>query len=183
MTGKQTSMPAAVSPRGNQTPMVLISMPLGAVFTRWSEPPPKSRCGSGPVRCISLSLICSSHFDSFRLLTNIQEINTGRVPSGVTDPGSPSIETSQWGTPVARFTNSRCDIARKFGPENVIINLTFCAYLLHPFDQSGVLCFVSDPTILPGGDWAGNPDVYASSGCPSTCVGAYREFQKLHVVE
>ena len=42
---------------------------------------------------------------------------------------------------------------------------------------------ISDETILPGGDWAGNPDVYASSGCPSTCVGAYREFQKLHVVE
>jgi len=75
-----------------------------------------------------------------------EEIDTGRAPSGVTVPGSPSVETSQWGTPVARFTNSRCDIARKFGPENVIINLTFC------------------------GDWAGNPNVYASSGCPSTCV-------------
>ena len=41
----------------------------------------------------------------------------------------------------------------------------------------------SDETILPGGDWAGNADVYASSGCPSTCVGVFRDFQKLHVVE
>ena len=138
-------MLAAVSPRGNQTPMVLISMPLGAVFTRWSEPPPKSRCGSGPVRCISLSLICSSHFDSFRLLTNVQEIDTGGAPPGLTVPGFPFIETSLWGTPVARFTNSKCDIAHKFGPENVIINLTFCAYLPHPFNRSipvWVLCFV-----------------------------------------
>jgi len=73
-----------------------------------------------------------------------EEIDTGYSPFGITAPGFHIVHTSLWGTPVARFTNSECDIAYKFGPENVIINLTFC------------------------GDWAGN--AYASSGCPSTCI-------------
>lgn len=37
---------------------------------------------------------------------------------------------------------------------------------------------LSDETILPGGDWAGNADVYARSGCPSTCVSAYCDFSE-----
>jgi len=64
----------------------------------------------------------------FRLLTNVQDDS---APLEVVAPRSNVIETSKWGTPIARFTNSKCDIASKFGLENVIINLTFCAYLLH----------------------------------------------------
>lgn len=60
--------------------------------------------------------------------------------------GSPVVDTSFWGTPAAYFPNTDCDLASHFGPNNIIINLTFC------------------------GDWAGSPAVYNASGCPSTCV-------------
>ncbi|KAI0344086.1 putative laminarinase [Trametopsis cervina] len=62
------------------------------------------------------------------------------------DIGAASINTDNWGTPVAYFPNTSCDIGGHFGPNNIIINLTFC------------------------GDWADAPSVYSSSGCPSTCV-------------
>ncbi|KAH7344535.1 putative laminarinase [Rhizoctonia solani] len=71
--------------------------------------------------------------------------NSATVPLQVKN-GSGSIDTSTWGTPFAAFVNNSCNIASHFGPENIIINLTFC------------------------GDWAGNADVYRGSGCPSTCV-------------
>ncbi|THU77007.1 endo-beta-glucanase, partial [Dendrothele bispora CBS 962.96] len=69
--------------------------------------------------------------------------NGGNVPSQVSS-GAGSIDTSTWGTPAAYFPSTSCDIASKFGPHNIVINLTFC------------------------GDWAGA--VYGSSGCPSSCV-------------
>jgi hypothetical protein len=72
--------------------------------------------------------------------------NSAYVPAGVKS-GAGSLDTSGWGTPTAVFVNNSCNIASHFGPENIIINLTFC------------------------GDWAGNTDVYRGSGCPSTCVG------------
>ncbi|QRV90795.1 glycoside hydrolase family 16 protein [Ceratobasidium sp. AG-Ba] len=71
--------------------------------------------------------------------------NSATVPA-VVKSGASSIDTSTFGTPFASFVNSSCDIASHFGPENIVINLTFC------------------------GDWAGNADVYRGSGCPSTCV-------------
>ncbi|CAE6419931.1 unnamed protein product [Rhizoctonia solani] len=69
--------------------------------------------------------------------------NSATVPLQVKN-GASSIDTSTWGTPFASFVNSSCNIASKFGPENIIINLTFC------------------------GDWAGG--VYGNSGCPGNCV-------------
>ncbi|KAI0700431.1 endo-beta-glucanase [Cytidiella melzeri] len=60
------------------------------------------------------------------------------------DIGAASVNTDNWGSPIALFPNTSCDIGAHFGPNNIIINLTFC------------------------GDWAGN--VYSTSGCPSTCV-------------
>ncbi|KAG8702141.1 hypothetical protein FRC08_003670 [Ceratobasidium sp. 394] len=71
--------------------------------------------------------------------------NSATVPTAVKS-GAKSVDTSSFGTPFASFVNTSCDIASHFGPENIIINLTFC------------------------GDWAGNADVYTGSGCPSTCV-------------
>jgi len=88
------------------------------------------------------------------------------VPSQVSG-GSTSIDTSTWGEPTAYFpTNSGCNIASKFGPQNIVINLTFC------------------------GDWAGS--VYSASGCPSTCIdyvndnpsafeNAYFDFEWLNI--
>ncbi|KAJ7209245.1 glycoside hydrolase family 16 protein [Mycena pura] len=70
--------------------------------------------------------------------------NDYRVPREVVE-GEFIISTSRWGTPAAYFPNTSCDLA-DWAPHNIIINLTLC------------------------GDFAGNPAVYASSGCPSTCV-------------
>ncbi|KAJ7111332.1 glycoside hydrolase family 16 protein [Mycena epipterygia] len=67
------------------------------------------------------------------------------VPADVVAGGS-TVDTGNWGTPSANFPSTTCDIADLFVAHNIIINLTFC------------------------GDWAGAADVYASSGCPSTCV-------------
>ncbi|KAJ7275634.1 laminarinase [Mycena rebaudengoi] len=55
-----------------------------------------------------------------------------------------SVNTDAWGTPAAFFPATSCPISSKFGPHNIIINLTFC------------------------GDWAGQSSIYAASGCPST---------------
>ncbi|EIN04087.1 glycoside hydrolase family 16 protein [Punctularia strigosozonata HHB-11173 SS5] len=67
----------------------------------------------------------------------------GSVPSQVSS-GATSIDTSTWGAPFALFSDTDCDISSKFGPNQIVINLTFC------------------------GDWAGA--VYQSQGCPDTCV-------------
>ncbi|KAF5313916.1 hypothetical protein D9619_013047 [Psilocybe cf. subviscida] len=78
------------------------------------------------------------------------------------------VSTKNWGIPVAFFPNTSCDITKFFGPNNIIINLTFC------------------------GDWAGN--VYSQTSCPSTCVdyvnnnpgafkGAYFDFASIRVYE
>ncbi|KAG9124142.1 hypothetical protein FRC07_012686 [Ceratobasidium sp. 392] len=69
--------------------------------------------------------------------------NSPDVPAPVRN-GAASIDTSGFGKPTALFVNNSCDFNSHFGPENIIINLTFC------------------------GDWAGG--VYGSSGCPGTCV-------------
>ncbi|KAJ7859104.1 glycoside hydrolase family 16 protein [Mycena leptocephala] len=66
------------------------------------------------------------------------------VPVGVRTGGS-TVITENWGTPSATFPSTTCDIAA-FVPHNIIINLTLC------------------------GDWAGDASIYASAGCPSTCV-------------
>ncbi|KAG2158672.1 2 beta-glucan [Suillus bovinus] len=95
------------------------------------------------------------------------ERTSSSVPSDVKSPG-PSIDTSHWGTPAANFPDTDCDLSTHFGPQNIIINLTFC------------------------GDWAGA--VYAASGCPSTCAdyvnnnpsafkNAYFEFNSLNIYQ
>ncbi|KAF7320866.1 Glycoside hydrolase family 16 protein [Mycena chlorophos] len=67
------------------------------------------------------------------------------VPEGVRTGGT-TVDTGNWGTPTADFPNTDCNISKFFDANNIIINLTFC------------------------GDWAGQASIYASSGCPSTCV-------------
>ncbi|KAN0081723.1 glycoside hydrolase family 16 protein [Tylopilus felleus] len=68
------------------------------------------------------------------------------VPSDVSSPGS-RIDTDNWGTPAAYFPSSgNCDFATHLTAFNIVINLDFC------------------------GAWAGNAQVYAASGCPSTCA-------------
>ncbi|KAF8633140.1 hypothetical protein AX17_004641 [Amanita inopinata Kibby_2008] len=68
---------------------------------------------------------------------------SANVPSDVSR-GDTSVDTDSWGVASAYFPDNSCPISRKFGPQNIAIDLTFC------------------------GDWAGN--AYSESGCPSTCV-------------
>ncbi|KAI5114680.1 hypothetical protein M0805_001573, partial [Coniferiporia weirii] len=67
------------------------------------------------------------------------------VPSGVSS-GAETIDTDNWGEPYALFPNTQCDPASHFGPNNIIINLTFCGY------------------------WAGQDSIFNGAGCPGDCV-------------
>ncbi|KAF9479575.1 glycoside hydrolase family 16 protein [Pholiota conissans] len=67
------------------------------------------------------------------------------IPVDVLHSG-PLVNPLQWGTPAAYFPNTSCDMEEFLTAHNILINLTLC------------------------GDWAGSTDVYAASGCPSTCV-------------
>jgi len=78
------------------------------------------------------------------------------------------VNTDTWGTPAANFPNTYCDIGKEFGPNNIIINLTFC------------------------GGYANG--TFSSDGCPGSCidyvnnnpgdfVDAYWEFASLRVYE
>ncbi|PPQ92277.1 hypothetical protein CVT25_008585 [Psilocybe cyanescens] len=76
--------------------------------------------------------------------------SAGGIPSDVTS-GASKVNTDNWGTPRAFFPSTSCSISSKFGPHNIIFDLTLSQF-------------------LQGGDWAGSSSVYAASGCPSTCV-------------
>ncbi|KIJ63521.1 glycoside hydrolase family 16 protein [Hydnomerulius pinastri MD-312] len=91
------------------------------------------------------------------------------VPTDVTNPGS-TINTENWGVPAAYFPDTDCNFATHLGPHNIMIDLDFC------------------------GAWAGDSQVYASSGCPSTCIdyvnqnpsafrSAYFTFNSLNIYE
>ncbi|KAI0733956.1 endo-1,3(4)-beta-glucanase-like protein [Fomitopsis betulina] len=67
------------------------------------------------------------------------------VPTDVSS-GASSVDTDNWGTPVAYFPNTDCDLASVFSANNIIFDITLC------------------------GDWAGQSSVYADAGCPDTCV-------------
>jgi len=68
--------------------------------------------------------------------------NDPLVPAEIAS-GEGQINPAHYGTPYANFPNNNCNLGSVLGPNNIIINLTFC------------------------GSWAGSN--YPSS-CPSTCV-------------
>jgi len=95
--------------------------------------------------------------------------NSVSVPGQVAN-GADWIDTEDWGTPVAHFPNTNCDIASHFGPASIIINIALC------------------------GDWAGSSGAFAAAGCPGNCVdfvnynpgafsGAFFEFPWIKVYE
>ncbi|KAJ7259093.1 endo-beta-glucanase [Mycena haematopus] len=95
--------------------------------------------------------------------------NDANVPEDM-KAGRTSVDTDTWGTPTAYFTNNDCNLPEVFDANNIIINLAFC------------------------GEWAGNPDKYAASGCPSTCksyvdsnpsafVNAYFQLNSINIYE
>lgn len=100
--------------------------------------------------------------------------NDPAVPDVLKTPTSTGqINTAHLGTPYANFVNANCDIASKFGPNNIIINLTFCKFI-----SVSVVVSKKKPlidvcmgmvTFSPlGGGWAGSPSAYPAT-CPQTC--------------
>lgn len=67
------------------------------------------------------------------------------VPGDILDGESP--DPSRWGTPLADFPNTECDIDRYFSDMQIVVNIALC------------------------GDWAGQPHVFGASGrCVGNCV-------------
>ncbi|KAF9218726.1 hypothetical protein BS17DRAFT_761973, partial [Gyrodon lividus] len=91
------------------------------------------------------------------------------VPGNVKNCGS-TVDTGSWGTPAAYYPNTDCDFSTHLGPQSIVIDLDLC------------------------GTWAGDANVYAESGCPSTCDDyvnqnpsafqtAYFTFNSIHIYE
>lgn len=67
------------------------------------------------------------------------------IPSDITEGVSP--DPSSWGTALADFPNTGCDIGSHFRNQSIIANIDLC------------------------GDWAGNTAVYSTTdGCPGLCT-------------
>lgn len=66
------------------------------------------------------------------------------IPSDITEGVSP--DPSSWGTALADFPNTNCDIGSHFRNQSIIANIDLC------------------------GDWAGNAAVYTAHGCPGLCT-------------
>ncbi|TFY60536.1 hypothetical protein EVJ58_g5085 [Rhodofomes roseus] len=69
--------------------------------------------------------------------------NQDGIPSDISG-GASSIDTDDWGTPIADFPDDDCAINEVFGNNNIIVDLTFC------------------------GGWAG--DDFSGAGCGSNCT-------------
>jgi len=85
----------------------------------------------------------------------------GSVPDDVRN-APPTIDTSTWGTPFANFPNTNCDISSHFGPNNIVVDLTFC--MVSPLISLPYLAY----RVSAGGDFAGA--VFTSQGCGADCV-------------
>ncbi|EED81035.1 predicted protein, partial [Postia placenta Mad-698-R] len=69
--------------------------------------------------------------------------NGTTTPSEVSS-GASNINTDSWGTPIAYFPDTNCNLKDLFGNHNIIIDLTFC------------------------GSWAG--EAFGPAGCPGNCT-------------
>jgi hypothetical protein len=67
----------------------------------------------------------------------------GSIPNDISS-GKP--EPSSWPVPVAFWSTDNCDVATHFYDHSLVIDTTLC------------------------GDWAGNDNVFRSSGCSGTCA-------------
>ncbi|KAH8888722.1 glycoside hydrolase family 16 protein [Thozetella sp. PMI_491] len=65
------------------------------------------------------------------------------IPSDITNKDP---DPSSWGTALADFPSTGCDVGSHFRNQSIIVNIDLC------------------------GDWAGRSDIYGQSGCPSNCT-------------
>ena len=69
------------------------------------------------------------------------------IPVDISNPGPTSPDPSSWGTALADFPNTGCDIGSHFANMSIIANVDLC------------------------GSWAGAESVYsAQDGCPGLCT-------------
>lgn len=63
------------------------------------------------------------------------------VPPEVAN-GAQSVDPTTWGTPTAEFSSTdACDLSAKFGPNRIVINLTFCGgFAGHTFPGGTTAC-------------------------------------------
>ena len=90
------------------------------------------RCGAVPADLLAMGL------EGGGAVNNADEgrrINTdGWVRVLCHESIAPFVDIIEKGAPVALFPSTRqCDLKRKFGPNSIIINLTFCASHSGPF--------------------------------------------------
>lgn len=68
----------------------------------------------------------TSNWVSFVVSAIADSRDTTRITS--VECYTPTLTIISQGTPSANFPDTDCDIASHFGPHNIIINLTFCAF-------------------------------------------------------
>ncbi|KAJ3995238.1 2 beta-glucan [Lentinula boryana] len=129
--------------------------------------------GGWHVLCLSRSALFAMERTSTFISIWFWPRSSTTVPAAVSG-GNTEVITDNWGTPVAYFPNTDCNIASEFEAHNFVINLTFC------------------------GDWAGIASVWdlacaASTGVsdcndyvnanPSAFSNAYFEINSVRIYE
>ncbi|KAJ3927074.1 MAG: hypothetical protein NXY57DRAFT_965828 [Lentinula lateritia] len=85
------------------------------------------------------------------------------VPAGVSE-GDTKVITDNWGTPVAYFPNTDCDIAPEFEAHNFVINLTFCGDWARITSVWDLACAASTGVSDCNGDYVdANPSVFSNA--------------------
>lgn len=106
----------------------------------------------------------------------------GSVPAEVRDAGTAAVNPDSWDRPTALFTSDQCSLHDKFGPNQIVINLTFCVRA--PVRGAASLLLTSRAQ----GDWAGNVYSGGREACidfvnnqPAGFSEAYWDFARLSV--
>ncbi|TCD62347.1 hypothetical protein EIP91_007045 [Steccherinum ochraceum] len=159
-TNANCNMPASRAQTGNPTSNVCDIVASGNTGCGVQSTTPNSF--GPPFNAIGGGFYAMERTNSFIKVWFWQR-SDGSTP-GDLKGGASSINTDAWGTPNALFPNTDCDLASHFGPNNIIIDLTFC------------------------GDWAGIPSIFNGAGCaafvnqnPSAFANAFWQINAVRV--
>ncbi|KAF5381838.1 hypothetical protein D9757_008357 [Collybiopsis confluens] len=95
------------------------------------------------------------------------------VPTGVKN-GNADVITDNWGTPVASFPNTDCNLASEFQAHNVVINLTFCGVWAGLTSSWDITCAASTGV--------SDCNTYVDSN-PAAFSNAYFEINSIRIYE